>query len=274
MRVLKLPLLLSLFLPTAAVANCGELCGVGFWKHATQEQVQQHLDQGADLNDKRGGQYILHYASFGKPELLKMLLEAGAMPNMTNKTGHTPLHYAARNQWWENIALLLAHGADPNIRNENGETPLFLLSSSEYYSDTPENITRSAALLLEYGADPNIGNADGLLPVHGALRLRYHDLFGMLVEAGADLQAAPDLLLDAAMSKSPEIIVQLVSAGFSVNLQDKDGQTALHRAAIVDAPEVVRALLAAGADPNIRDTNGDTPVLIASKRPLDRNIRL
>ncbi|MDX1292947.1 MAG: ankyrin repeat domain-containing protein, partial [Hyphomonas sp.] len=256
MRVLKLPLLLSLFLPTAAVADCGELCGAGFWKHATREQVQRHLDQGADLNDKHGGRYLLHYASFGKPELLKVLLEAGAMPNVTDKTGHTPLHFAARDQRWANIALLLAHGADPNIRNENGETPLLLLSSSEYHSDTPENITRSAALLIEYGADPNIGDADGLLPVHGALRLQYHDLFRMLVDAGANLQAAPDLLIHAARSKSPEIIAQLVSAGFPVNLQDEEGQTALHRAAIMDAPEVVRSLLAVGADPNVRDDNG------------------
>lgn len=62
----------------------------------------------------------------GNPAIVKLLLEAGANPNLKDERGFTPLILAAgsdtRNV--EVVRLLLAKGAGINARDGNGETPL------------------------------------------------------------------------------------------------------------------------------------------------------
>jgi ankyrin repeat protein len=56
---------------------------------------------------------------------VKLLLEHGADPNIKNKDGITPLHWAVFKSGVhvEVVKLLLEHGADPNIQNKKGRTP-------------------------------------------------------------------------------------------------------------------------------------------------------
>ncbi|MEC5030653.1 MAG: ankyrin repeat domain-containing protein [Oscillatoria sp. PMC 1051.18] len=58
-------------------------------------------------------------------QIVKLLLEAGANPNLSEKdTGGTPLIYAAITGSLEIINLLLKFGADRNIRDNYNETAL------------------------------------------------------------------------------------------------------------------------------------------------------
>jgi ankyrin repeat protein len=57
------------------------------------------------------------------PESLRLLLEAGADPNVRQQGGFTPLHAAAHIDHEEMARLLLEHGADPAAKTDDGREP-------------------------------------------------------------------------------------------------------------------------------------------------------
>lgn len=88
-----------------------------------------------------------------------------------NKTGWTPLHYAASGtqpQQVEVIALLLEHHAYIDAASPNGTTPLMM--AAQYGTDA------SAQLLLSEGADPTLKNQLGLTAVDFAMRAEREEL--------------------------------------------------------------------------------------------------
>lgn len=88
--------------------------------------LRGHLDwanrliaRGAAIN--RSGWTPLHYAASGpEPKLLTMLLERGADVEALSMNGTTPLMMAAGYGAVDGADLLLAKGADPRRRNERG----------------------------------------------------------------------------------------------------------------------------------------------------------
>jgi len=97
---------------------------------------------GLDLNSSR---IISKYV-----ELTKLLLEAGANPNIQNKNGDTALMLSKSA---EQSQVLLEAGANPNIQNMNGDTALMKSKSAEQTRcllsagavfDTRNNNNRSA----------------------------------------------------------------------------------------------------------------------------------
>jgi len=57
-----------------------------------------------------------------------------------------------------------------------------------------------------------------------------------------------------------EKLDELLGAKISIDVQDDDGKSILHRAVEDDYSYLVALLLEHGADPNIDDDNGDTPL--------------
>ena len=53
-------------------------------------------------------------------ETMRLLLEAGADPNMRQQGGFVPLHQAAHTDDVDMARLLLAHGADPALATDDG----------------------------------------------------------------------------------------------------------------------------------------------------------
>jgi uncharacterized protein len=87
--------------------------------------VQQHIAAGSDINEKDpyGGSSPLISASlFGKTEIAKALIEAGADINVQNNDGSTALHTAAFFCRPEIVKMLLAKGANKTIRNNYKST--------------------------------------------------------------------------------------------------------------------------------------------------------
>lgn len=92
-----------------------------------QEALQQHIAAGTNLNERDpfGGSSPLISASvFGKPEMAKILIDAGADLDFQNNDGSTALHTAAFFCRPEIVEMLLEKGADKTIRNTYGATAL------------------------------------------------------------------------------------------------------------------------------------------------------
>jgi len=64
--------------------------------------------------------------------ITKMLFDAGAYPNVCQKSGIAPLHTAAQLGNIELIILLLEHGADVNLRMEGGKLPADLAAQKGF----------------------------------------------------------------------------------------------------------------------------------------------
>ena len=93
----------------------------------------------------------------GRRDWVLRLLELGAA---VNRSGWTPLHYAASGPEPAIVALLLDRGAAVDARAANGNTPL--LMAARY------GAIEGATLLLARGADPRLRNAAGLSAAEAA----------------------------------------------------------------------------------------------------------
>jgi ankyrin repeat protein len=100
-----------------------------------------------------------------------------------NKTGWTPLHYAATGaqpQQPEIIALLLEHHAFIDAASPNGTTPLMMAA----HYGTRESVL----LLLQEGADPSLKNQLGLSAADFALRVSRKDIADLMARAVRERQ--------------------------------------------------------------------------------------
>lgn len=87
----------------------------------------------------------------GQTELVKLLISKDAD---VNKTGWTPLHYAASGAKIDVMEVLLEHSAYIDAESPNGSTPLMMAAM---YGNVD-----AVRLLLEAGADPTLKNQLGL----------------------------------------------------------------------------------------------------------------
>lgn len=87
----------------------------GFWHYASVEDVQAISYNVSEVCDKEHLWTPIHWAAAysPKPEVIKILVEAGMSVNVTDAYGMTPIHYAAENNPNpEMITALLNAGAD------------------------------------------------------------------------------------------------------------------------------------------------------------------
>ncbi|HDZ14916.1 hypothetical protein LCGC14_1776560 [marine sediment metagenome] len=90
------------------------------------EAVRQHIEAGTDINKKdamSGSTPLISAASFGKNDIVKALIDAGADLNLKNNDGATALHTAAFFCHVEIVQLLIDAKADKTVKNNFGATP-------------------------------------------------------------------------------------------------------------------------------------------------------
>lgn len=109
----------------------------------------------ANLNvQDNAGQTILHSAVYNnKMDIIKILLQHGAMLDVKDKRGSAPLHWAAISETSANMVLLLQHGAKIDIIDNFEMTPLHWAISA----GKPDNVK----VLLAFGASALIKNSRG-----------------------------------------------------------------------------------------------------------------
>lgn len=93
--------------------------------------------KGADVNlaSKNGfNVFPIHSAvAANNINITKILLNAGAYPNVCQKAGLAPLHTAAQLGNIELIILLLEHGAEVSLRMEGGKLPADLAADKGFH---------------------------------------------------------------------------------------------------------------------------------------------
>ncbi len=95
------------------------------------EAIRQHIAAGTNLNQKDpmgGSSPLISAALFGKTDIAKLLMDAGADIHFQNNDGSTALHTAAFFCRPDIVQLLLAKKADRTVKNSYGLTPYELVS--------------------------------------------------------------------------------------------------------------------------------------------------
>ena len=89
------------------------------------EAIKQHLAAGTNINEKdpfEGSSPLISASLFGKTEIARMLIDAGAEINLQNNDGSTALHTASFFCRPEIVVMLLKKGSDKTIKNKFGST--------------------------------------------------------------------------------------------------------------------------------------------------------
>lgn len=106
---------------------------------------------------------VMHFAA-GQGDLsrVKQLVESGHNIREFDEIGYTPLHHAAKGEFFALTTYLLAVGADVNAHDEAhiGETPLGAVAASCSYE--------MAKVLVDAGANPTIAGWMGLTALYHA----------------------------------------------------------------------------------------------------------
>lgn len=228
--------------------------------------------------DSSGGSPLHLAAAIGSTHLVKLLLDRGVDVNCRNDKGETPLHAATDGhiggeEHGENpphlraVEMLLNAGAEIDPIDCLGRTPLMC---AVWY-----NNSAAVELLCKRGANANTVRYDSYFPLYVASQNGNDEVVHTLLNAGAihnmreAAESCSTALMIAAQNNNASVCQVLLSWADNdkefLNLQDKDGITALAGAASSGRLKIIKLLLGAGAHANIEDFYGETPVHRAAK---------
>ena len=118
----------------------------------------------------------------------------GGYRNVLNRVGATPFLLAAKAVDVELMRLLVQLGAGPLLSNEDGTTPLMVAAGVGIWAvgespGTNKESLDAVKLMLELGDVVSTVDANGDTALHGAVIRNSEPLVRFLVEQGADLEA-------------------------------------------------------------------------------------
>ncbi|XP_062454738.1 B-cell lymphoma 3 protein isoform X2 [Rhea pennata] len=235
--------------------------------------TQLAADIAAATGQDEDGDTALHIAvaqgNLGAARrLVGLFLQGRRDLDVYNRLRQTPLHLAVITAQPALVKLLVAHGASPMAPDRHGRTGAHLACEH-----------RSARCLRELlaapGAPPDLEarNYEGLTPLHVAVGAGAREPAQLLLEAGADVDAADiksgrSPLLHAVERGSLDMAQLLIQRGARVNAQSYAGCTALHAAAGRGLLALLRLLVRSGADCGLKNYHNDTALAVAKNRQV------
>jgi ankyrin repeat protein len=197
--------------------------------------VQMLLRSGADPNgvrNARNGRTPIFASQ--SADVVKLLLGAGAISDLHDSKGFTPLIRFISVCDAACVAAVLAGGADPNYPDRSGNSPL------------------TYALMLQPGDTERLNALERIL--------------GDLRRAGA-LETGPLTAKTIAAFRDGDVakVTRFLASGHSADILGPFGVRPIVMAAACGSTAVVKQLLAAGADVNLLDGSGMTSLMAAAR---------
>ena len=113
-----------------------------------------------------------------------------------NPASATPFWRAAQASDVESMRLLLAAGADPDLSSFDGTTPLMVAAGigwrGNFSQNAPDSWMTAVHFLMEIGADVNAVDTNGYTALHGAAALGNDEMVEFLVARGATVDVIND----------------------------------------------------------------------------------
>ena len=231
------------------------------------------IDKGADVNlQDHHGYTALHHAVQSKNfDAVSCLVHNGADVNLFTSSKQTPLMLACKSHNMDVINFLLNKGADVNLQDHQGYTAL-------HYAVESKNFDASSCLVYN-GADVNLQDRNG----QSALHFASSDICHCLIQNQADIDTRDSRyctpLMQASRNSDVKKVAMLIENGAKVDLQDVEGNTALHHAVLNShdsheyTPDICLALLTAKAS-HLCNSQGCTPLLLASTNCIESAVEI
>jgi ankyrin repeat protein len=154
---------------------------------------------------------------------------------------------------------------DPNVQDREGDTAL--------HRAVRAGKTQAINQLLALGARADIDNKNGVTPLHVAVYNGNIDLVRKFIAKPASIatsQMSERSQAELLRYDNPALLECLVK-GFHIdpNVQDRGGDTALHRAVRAGKTQAINQLLALGVCADIRNNDGLTPLHVAVRQNIE-----
>lgn len=265
------------------------------------------LDRGADP-DARHATYhkatsLMLAVNNRDIEMAKLLLAAGANPNLTDQSGDSALNWATFYGDEAMAGLLLSHGIDATLYGHGNALDVAMRRGHqalvERYVDylgrrrpvSPRDVALFDAVAagdadrlraaLAGGADVNARDGTGRTALGLAARRGDVAMAGMLLDAGARIDEGDPIgftpLMEAARDGKVEAATLLLDRGADVRRRAAANGlelTALHLATAGGHRALVELLVRRGADIDARDIELATPLLWATNQQPEIAVRL
>lgn len=225
-------------------------------------------------------------------ELVLRILKAGADVNRQDSDGNTALYFAIQDVKDENdvnqneskileiIRLLKSYGADVNLYGSGSQPPI--------YRAVILNLLRCTKQLIDFEANVNGIYQYNETPLHCAVEHNYTQIIDLLIKSGADINFRGYLnrtsLISVICEKFREmrgtyyvsrrysedskavdidynierlkLVKRFLKLKADANIQDDEGNTALHYASMTRQFTIVKTLIKNGADMTVKNLEG------------------
>lgn len=172
----------------------------------------KELIKKVDINyqDKKQSTALLEASEMDNYEIVKLLLENGADPNIIDDRKVSPLEIASQKNHIEIVKILLQYKANVNNKNIHGQNGLHYAAFF--------NHDKVIKLLAQAGADVDIKDNHEKSPMHYALRKGYQDPMQALIEVGADIKGpmGQDVLHWAIINEELDLVNALIEKDIDI----------------------------------------------------------
>lgn len=206
-------------------------------------------------------------------ETFTFLEKLGIAPNVVTKNGLTPLHIlASKSKDSDVLTYFIKKGIDINQKDDNGKTALT--------NAVERNSFDIVRFLVENGANVLIDDKKGNHLTHYLINSynsknskEFNDKLNYLTEKGLKItqpQGNGNTLFHLALDKKDLGLLKKVhELGIDVNAKNKEGITALHKAAMTSKDEkILKYLISIGADKTLKTDFDESALDLALENEL------
>ncbi len=224
------------------------------------------------LRDHADDFNVFNAAALHDTSLLEEIFREQGLSVDVDESGRTPLHYVALSGMWREVgafsslecaALLINFGHDVDEVQEIPDEGEVFEATALWYAVAYSQNVELINFFLEHGANPNPA-------VFAATYLGDLEIVQLLNQFDADWNikfAGRTPIQDLLIYRRTKLVPWLLDNGARVDLQDSDGRTALHTAAMYGCkPNLLQKILDHGGDTNVKDNDGYIPLDLARKR--------